>query len=238
MYRDDSLGISITVPEGAVPEFTIFPIEIGTCLYGPFQFAEGSTLISPILMLCPQKNIPLKKPITVTLPHLLTEATKSDIESFNIRVVKADHESLLFFDFDVKKCLFEDINLCESRISFDNRNSITFSVSHFCFLSVLGDLKMNAQKIGYCVYPLIRRDMNVISYRLCVTFLMAPFIKVRCVHVSVALVVNGLAQNSKMLNCMHVYTCNVYVWLKCLLSSQTFAVHSVGICKAIFKTWI
>ena len=184
VYKDDSLGISITVPEGAVPDFTIFPIEIGTCLYGPFQFPEESTLISPILMLCPQIKISLKKPIIVTLPHLLIKATDSDIEYFNIRVVKANHE--VFCDSFSEKYVLNDINLSESRISFDNQNSITFSLSHFCLVSVLGDLKRDAEKIGYCIYPLIHRDMNVISYRLCVTFCMKPFIKVRCVHVSVA----------------------------------------------------
>ncbi len=171
VYRDESLGISVTVPEGAVPELTIFPIEVGTCLYGPFQFPQGLTPISPILMLCPQKKISLKKPIIVTLPHLLIKATESDIKYLNIRVVKADHE--------VQKCVFEDIDPCESHISFDDQNSITFSLSHFCFLSVLGNLKKDAQKLSCCVYPLIRRDVDVISYRLCVTFCMKPFIKVK-----------------------------------------------------------
>ena len=183
VYRDDSLGICITVPEDAVPEFTIFPIEVGTFLYGRFQFPEGSTPISPILMLCPQKNIPLKKPITVTLPHILFEATKGDVESLNIRVVKADHTSFLFPNSGLEKSVFEDINLIESRISFDDQNSITFSVSHFCFFSVRAN---NAKKKRCCICPLIPidRSTGAFTYRLCVTYFMQPCIQVRCIFIS------------------------------------------------------
>lgn len=181
MYRDDSLGISITVPKGAVPEFTIFPIEVGTFLYGPFQFPEGSTLIAPILMLCPQNNIPLKKPVTVTLPHILFEATEGDVEPFNIRVVKADHENVQASDLE--KCVFEDINPFDSHASFNDPNSITFSVSHFCFLSVRAE---NVKKKKCCICPLIpiNRSTGAHIYRLCVTYFMQPCIQVRCMFIS------------------------------------------------------
>ena len=175
VYRDDSLGISITVPEGAVPEFTIFPIEVGTCLYGPFQFPEGSTLIAPILMLCPQKNIPLKKPIIVMLPHILVEATE------DIQVVKADHA--IFRGSDLEKCVFKDIDQCESHASFDDQNNITFSVSHFCFLSVRAK---NSKKKKCCICPLIDRATGVFTYRLCVTYFMKPCIQVRCMFISMS----------------------------------------------------
>ncbi len=183
VYKDDSLGISITVPEGAVPEFIIFPIEIGTCLYGPFQFPQGSSLIAPILMLCPQKNIPLKKPIIVTLPHILTEATEGDIECLNIRVVKADHAT--FRGSGLEKCVLEDIDPCESHASFDDQNSITFSVSHFCFLSVRAK---NAKKKNCCIFPLIPidRSTGVFTFRLCVTYFMKPCIQVRCMFISMS----------------------------------------------------
>ena len=181
MYKDDSLGISITVPEGAVPEFTIFPIEVGTCLYGPFQFQQGSSLIAPILMLCPQKNIPLNKPIIVTLPHILVEATESDIKSRNIQVVKADHA--IFRGSDLEKCVFKDIDQCESHASFDDQNNITFSVSHFCFLSVRAK---NSKKKKCCICPLIDRATGVFTYRLCVTYFMKPCIQVRCMFISMS----------------------------------------------------
>ena len=47
------------------------PIEVGVCLYGPFTFEGDCRPISPIVWLCLQGNTDLKKPMTVTIPHVL-----------------------------------------------------------------------------------------------------------------------------------------------------------------------
>ena len=180
-YYNDSLGLCIDVPEGAVPEGSLLQLEVGMCLYGPFKFPGGLYPIAPILMLCPQKYIKLAKPLRVTLPHNVDDAKDSDVGALGIEVIKADHTSLL----NGGECIFDNV-ISDSNISFTDRNDfsvVTFSLSHFCFVTLRATTTSEiAERTGYCICPLYPPLNDVMSgdfmYHLCVTYYMPPCLEV------------------------------------------------------------
>ena len=182
LYRDDSLGLCIDVPEGAVPEGRLLQLEIGMCLYGPFKFPGDLYPIAPILMLCPQNNIKLNKSMRVTLPHILSDTNENDVESFGVQVIKADHTSL----FIACETIFDTI-IGESNLFFHTSNNYefaTFALSHFCFVTIraTANLQELAKKRGYCICPLIPSPKALSSgsfmYPLCVTYFIEPCLEV------------------------------------------------------------
>ena len=184
LYTDISLGMSIDIPEGAVPENSLLQLEVGMCLYGPFKFSDDLYPISPILMLCPQTDIKLNQSIKVTLPHIMKDVTSENVEELGIQVVKADHTSLVFDDSCVFDSVVGDSNpLVHNK---DGKGYVTFSLRHFCFVCVRTDHKFEDVVCGgYCICPMlpVPRD-NVfkspcdIFYHLCVTYCMDPCFKV------------------------------------------------------------
>ena len=183
LYRDDSLGLCIDIPEGAIPEGCLLYLEIAICLYGPFNFCDALYPIAPILMLHPQNNIMLNKSIKITLPHILfiEDATDDDVEFFGIQVIKAHHSS------QDQRILFNTV-VEDSTISFHSCNGYglaTFSLSHFCFVTLRATSSSEvAERKGYCICPLLPSSQAVASgsfaFHLCVTYFMAPCLKVCC----------------------------------------------------------
>ena len=180
-YCDNSLELYINIPNGAVPEGNLLELEIGMCLYGPFRFFNKVFPIAPILMLYPLKNIQLNKSLTVTIPHIINNATDSDVENLGIQVIKADHSSLLVNE----ECIFDAV--VESDLCFhtgENGNGLlSFSLPHFCFIMVRATSTSEAaERTGYCVCPLFPLPKAMSSgnftYHLCVTYYMAPCLKV------------------------------------------------------------
>ena len=104
-YCDDSLGLCIDIPEGAIPEGSLLQLKVGMCLYGPFKFPGNLYPIAPVLMLYPQNDIQLQKNIRITLPHIIEDAKDSDVNNLGIQVIKADHTSLLVGT----ECIFSTI---------------------------------------------------------------------------------------------------------------------------------
>ena len=57
------------------------------------MFEENYRPISPILWMCLQgKNTCLDKPLSVTLPHILTNSSEEELASFRVRFAKANHD--------------------------------------------------------------------------------------------------------------------------------------------------
>lgn len=79
-YIIDDHDITLRIPEGAVPVGESIKFEIGVVLYDPFIFPENTRPISPIVWLCIQEDIELKKvkPIQLILPHFLIGWKKKD----------------------------------------------------------------------------------------------------------------------------------------------------------------
>ena len=181
-YCDDSLGLCIDVPEGAVPEGRLLQLEIGMCLYGPFKFPGNLYPIAPILMLCPQSNIKLSRRLRITLPHIISDADEGEIDFFDVQVIKADHTSL----FTANETIFDNI-IGESNLSLHTSNNCevaTFELSNFCFVTLraTANLQELAERKGYCICPLLPSPdaMSSVSfmYHLCVTYFIKPCLEV------------------------------------------------------------
>ena len=180
-YCDDSLGLCIEIPEGAVSEGFLLQLEVGVCLYGPFVFPGNLNPIAPVLMLCPQNDVQLNKELRITLPHILSHATEKDVDDLGIEVIKADHTNL----FITRECVFNNI-IGESNLffhTFDSYEVATFTLSHFSFVTLHATTTREvAERKRYCICPLLPSPEAVSSgnctYHLCVTYVMAPCLKV------------------------------------------------------------
>ena len=181
MYKDASLGLCIEVPQGAVPEGCVLRLEVGMSLYGPFQFPPDTTPIAPILMLCPQEQMVLRKPVLVTLPHIIDQASLFDVEGLGIKVVKADHQAL--WCSQSQQCYFEDIATVITFDSCEGQEYATFAISHFCFVSLRAKTEREvALRFGYCISPLYPTQAvsstSQFNYLLAVTYFNRPWLEV------------------------------------------------------------
>ena len=161
-----------------MPEGTLLQLEVGMCLYGPFKFPDNLYPIAPILMLCPLSDIKLSKNLRVTLPHVIEDAREGDVEALGVQVIEADHKRLT----DVGEFTFNSV-IKDSSISFNTQkddNLVTFSLSHFCFITLQAENKIEAtERTVYCVCPLlpfIAGSSRI--FHLCVTYFMRPYLKV------------------------------------------------------------
>ncbi len=179
-YHCDSLGLSIEAPEGIIPRGSVLPLKVGMCLYGPFMFPKDCTPIAPILMIRPPEDVCLLKPLKITIPIIITEAKDGDVKALGIQVVKTDHA------LDDGTLIFEELDESCTNLKLHSRNGFgyaTFSISHFCFISVRANNSSEVVKrSGYCICPLHPRpstmSSGVFTYHLCVTYFMEPCITV------------------------------------------------------------
>ena len=181
-YSNQNLGVLIDIPKGTVSKGSLLNLEVGVSLNGPFQFPPELKPISPILMLCPQEDIQLQKAMTITLPHVLHEATNNDIEA-----MKADHSSLFSSSGGSGRCKFVELTREECEVKLHSKDNegyayATFELFHFCFVSLRArSTRKDASKRGYCicpVFPLRHLSNNTSTYHFCVTYFMKPCIEV------------------------------------------------------------
>ena len=189
-YRDDSLGLCIDVPKGAVPEGRLLQLEIGMCLYGPFRFPNNLPPIAPILMLYPHNDVKLSKRLQITLPHIIEDAKDNDVDTLGIKVIKADHMSFLKTGLGIFNTVIGGSNLhFYSNIDYHS-NLATFSLTHCCFITIQAkESKEVAKRKGYCVCPLLPPPKDVSSgiftFYFCITYFMKPCLIVStiiCLH--------------------------------------------------------
>ena len=80
-YTIDGHDIAVSIPPGAVAKGSLVTITTGVLLSGPFVFQAGQSFVpvSPILHLSVQGklHIGLKKPITLTFPYFLDQASQN-----------------------------------------------------------------------------------------------------------------------------------------------------------------
>ena len=181
-YCDESLGLSIDIPQGAVPESSLLHLEVGMCLYGPFKFPTDLCPIAPILMLCSRNDITLHKDIQITLPHNIIFDDTNNTATNGIKVIKANHRSL----FETGESVFNNIvQHCD--ILFCTQNSFglaTFSLRSFSFVTLFADRDNFevARQRGYCVCPLFplpsAHPTVSLTFYLCVTYFMKPCLEV------------------------------------------------------------
>ena len=90
-FHDKEQGVSLEIPEGAVPKGVTALVEIGILAHGPFECPSSVTRVSPILWLCCEQPVQFKKDIVITLPHCLKKITNADCDNLHLLFMKADH---------------------------------------------------------------------------------------------------------------------------------------------------
>ena len=92
-YRNEPMGVTIDVPEGAIKE-GFLDIKVGLALYGPFSYPDGLRPVSVVLLMCPQQEVTLLKPIRVILPHIIDCAQDNiDCGNCGLTPLKACHDN-------------------------------------------------------------------------------------------------------------------------------------------------
>ena len=170
-YKNIDHDITLTVPEGAVPQGEVVHMEVAVALYGPLHFTDGKRPISPILWLCPQENVALTKPVSIVLPHILVNLTQEDIINFGIQLVKADHQEYVTTLEGKRKYLFRPHGSAMELKSTKEKDYITIKTDHFCFIC----LEMNKLR---STTPEVAHQMAVkMGYYLhCVESLQSPYL--------------------------------------------------------------
>ncbi len=175
-YRNEPMGVTIDVPEGAIKE-GFLDIKVGLALYGPFSYPDGLRPVSVVLLMCPQQEVTLLKPIRVILPHIIDCAQDSDYSNCGLTPLKACHDN---YD-DVKKMnRFEAFDVEDLKVfKHKSFNYSSFHIDHFCYVCLAaGTRPLN---ISYClsrinpqVFPLNR----VSTMCFCVCFCMKACLEV------------------------------------------------------------
>lgn len=193
-YESSQHRITISIPKDAIPQGEIIHLEVAVALHGPFQFSDGKRPISPILWLCPQENITFQKPITIVLPHTLTDVCNQDIDGFGIQFAKADHTDYRMNPTGKKEYIFMPYESEVELTAKKGKGIAILKADHCCFWC-LEMRKQNrvspeiarqmARKMGYfvhCVeclqspYCSISPPRDVIHF--CVSFMLDTCMKV------------------------------------------------------------
>ncbi len=173
-YRNEPMGVTIDVPEGAIKE-GFLDIKVGLALYGPFSYPDGLRPVSVVLLMCPQQEVTLLKPIRVILPHII-DCAQDNIDCC-LTPLKACHDN---YD-DVKKMnRFEAFDVEDLKVfKHQSFNYSSFHIDHFCYVCLAAGIRPS--NISYClsrinphVFPLNR----VSTMCFCVSFCMKACLEV------------------------------------------------------------
>ena len=187
-YYNADHSITIQIPEGAIPPGTLAHLELAVALYGPFHFPSGSCPVSPILWLCIQEDISLRKPINVTLPHFLTDLNDHDIECLGINFAKADHEQHSTDKFGVNRFSFKELSATFVATMEGSQGYGVLSTDHCCYLCITSrlsnpissDLALKAVYFLWCIEEPRSDPRSRDTLHFCVTFCLPSCAKVQC----------------------------------------------------------
>ncbi len=172
-YHNESMGVTIDVPEGAIKE-EVLDMKVGFALYGPFSYPDDLRPVSVVLFLCPQQEVTLLQPIQVTLP-LIIDCAQDNINC-GLTPLKACHND------DVKKMnRFEAFDVKYLKIfKHKSFNYSSFLIDHFCYVC-LAACPTRPLNLSYClsrikpsVFPLNRQS----TIHFCVSFCIKACLKV------------------------------------------------------------
>ena len=164
-YDNKQHGISLKIPNGAIPPGKTICIEIGVFLNSPLLIPSDSIPISPIVKLCVVGDPYFRflKPIEVKLPHCMDITDKRDIKRFDVKFVKAQHNQL---------CIHET----DGKTNFEPHKDFgILNTEHFCFYCITANRKqIDPAKIKYRFTKIIPRDTCTATKRwracFCVTY--------------------------------------------------------------------
>ena len=145
--------IRIDIPPNAIPDKSTRYLEVGVCLYGPFEFEENYGPISPILWMCVRENTRLDKPITVIIPHTLSDISEEEYASFGVRFSKASHDCVTN-DSGESVYKFQPLSDDASFYSSRGKSFGVLQTDSFCFMCLEARSSASherALRLGYCL---------------------------------------------------------------------------------------
>ena len=161
-YTIEDHDITLKISTGAVAKGERVHIEIGVALYGPFTFPEKTQPISPIVWLCIQEDVELKKPFQLILPHFLIGLSKETLHHHQIKFSKASHKYLLENGQMIYK--FQNCDTKPLLASCGNKSYGMMKSTHCCFYCIQANQTLEvARDAGYC---LARIENSLFSHQL------------------------------------------------------------------------
>ena len=182
-YWNSDHDITIRIPGGAIPPGMMIHLEVAVTLYGPFQFPNGSYPISPILWICIQENIALKKPFEVILPNFVNGYDIS-LKNPGIKFTKADHKLYSIDESDMKHYIFKPVDTAFVYIKEGSRNYSILSTDHCCYYCIIADnpvcsdLALRAGHCFWCIEKPLSPPQSRDKILLCTTFFLESCITV------------------------------------------------------------
>ena len=166
-------GISLHVPDDAVPVGKRLNIEYGSAMYGRLSFPEDMRPVSPILWICPQEEMDLQKPFKITLPHTV-KYEKGDTELFFLKACHNKELPIAMHEvFD-----FEEMTH-HNGIEFNEREGSVYTM-RFCCVCIAENIRKPTKKryLLHRTEPLHRNSQKfAVDY--CITFDLPTCIEVR-----------------------------------------------------------
>ena len=170
-------GISICVPDDAVPVGTRLHMEVGSAMHGRLSFPKGMQPVSPILWICPQEELDLLKPLRITLPHTV----KYEEGVTELYFLKACHNEDLTMTTGITKwevCDFEEIT-CHEGIEFNEKNGSVYT-KLFCCVCIAENVEIPTKK-RYLLHRTQPHKWNTREFTVdyCITFDLSTCVQVR-----------------------------------------------------------
>ena len=180
-YANKAHSIIIKVPQGAIPKGVKVGIEVGVTLYGPFSFPWKTKPVSPIVWLCTQQDVHLRKAIEVVLPHCIHGLEEGEHDDLGMRFLKANHQEDTIASEEHSVYHFHPL---EGKLKF-TPSCGTVHIHHFCFLCISANKTREVvQRSGYCLSRVIPHPWPASQSQMfiyfCVTYFMKTCLKVSC----------------------------------------------------------
>ena len=116
------------------------------------MFTANYRHISPILWLCLQEATTLRKPIKVTLPHILSELSEKELACFGVGFAKANHDYVTDSSGKQNYVFNPSLNEVSHYYSSEGKGYGVLQTHHICFLCLKANQECTvAQKVVYCL---------------------------------------------------------------------------------------
>lgn len=149
IHIEDNYGFTLEIPEGAIPNGLKLIIDVGVCLYGPFQYPEYVQRVSPIVWVCVRdtEHFQFLKPVKLTLQHCVHVDDTVSHQSLGLKFLKAGHS--------MNSEGYHTFETSDGAIIFNTDNDyMTLSTDHFCYMCIVSDVQPETLKrIQYCLSP-------------------------------------------------------------------------------------
>ena len=171
-------GVAVNIDQDTITEGENVQFEVGVTLYGPFHFSNNKQPISPILWLCMEEEITLRKPMKITLPHYLVDLRDEEIDKYGVTFAKANHNNTKTTPDGKRVFVFEP---CTEEDQHFDGSSGYISTNHCCYICIeANNTREVALRSGYCLSVVERPISHTLhTVHVCATFLLLSCSKVQ-----------------------------------------------------------